>query len=126
MDERPGWTWVTDAAEAIAADVHHRHGGADWFAMPAGFGLRLARLLLQTPGTYTHSSVLTAAAAAAPTAARPATPTPREAPRKRRTVGASAVAQMEGDYVKRTGSDRSLDDRWVKLARANGLEVNRG
>jgi hypothetical protein len=55
VDERPSWTWLTDAHEAIAADVHHRHG-LDWYTMPTAPGFRLALLLLQTPGTYTAAA----------------------------------------------------------------------
>jgi hypothetical protein len=109
MDERPGWTWVLDAQAAILADVHHRHS-RDWLMMPAGPGLELAMMLLQTPGTYTHHTQLTATL-------QTVEPTPAPAPE--RAAGPGAIRAAEGDYVRTT--DAPMDDRWRKLADMNGV-----
>lgn len=112
MDERPSWTWLTDAHEAIAADVHHRHG-LDWYTMPTAPGFRLAMLLLQTPGTYTHSSVLTAQLTE-PTKAPTAEP-----PAPRRAGGPGAIRASEGEHT--TAAAAPMSDRWRALADMNGV-----
>ena len=56
MDPRPGLFWLIQHHEAVAADTHHRHG-LDWYRLDAHTALALADLFLNTPGTYTHSTV---------------------------------------------------------------------
>lgn len=113
MNTAPGLTWVQEHAAAIAADVHHRHG-LDWYDMPAHVGLHLAEMLLQTPGTYTHSTVLTSRALETVAA----TPAPRPDPRPS-TGTPGAIRASEGEHVHHGAV--GWTDKQRELARLNGL-----
>lgn len=114
--------WVVAAQDAIAADCHHRHG-LDWYRLDAHTALRLARLFLETPGTYTHSTV------AIPeqerllearglieriTAEKPTTAEAERVWRRRDSVDTGV------EHVKTT--DAPMDDRWAALADMNGMD----
>ena len=113
------WGWLWPIHREVAADVHARHR-KDWYDLPLEDAADLARMMLNTPGTYTHSMhvlpYVGTMPVAAPVAALAPSPPPLPEPPKRLAMAehTSTPGQNPSEWT----------DKWKELARLNGVEID--
>lgn len=129
---RKEWDWLRgEAYDAVVADIHHRHG-LHPHELDARSFLRLARFMLNTPGTYTHSMVaipererLLEEAGLVTRLAAMAQPQQLATGRAPNASGSmmrheARDAGGETQHQARTGP---VSDRWRELAERNGVSL---